>query len=209
MADIRNHRHHGMIGALVVEPGDVTPIEPGVDPTTFSEKDEAWSGTQALLVAGGEVVANEQVLLVQDGLRHFVAGNPDLPVRDIVPGDDTEDSGQKGINYRCAMAHPEVVLDRNQPPTPIWRAEVGQTLWLRLIGAADKPRNNTFTVHGMAWPAARWVPGGPMLGALSGLTAGVAHNLEMTAEHEGDHAYRSGVFRWSVENGMWGILRVE
>ena len=25
----------------------------------------------------------------------------------------------------------------------------------------------------------------------------------------GDHAYRSGAFRWAVGQGMWGILRVE
>ena len=29
MADIRNHRHHGLFGALVVEPPDVTPFRPG------------------------------------------------------------------------------------------------------------------------------------------------------------------------------------
>jgi manganese oxidase len=28
-------------------------------------------------------------------------------------------------------------------------------------------------------------------------------------EHAGDHAYRSGVFRWAVTQGMWGILRVQ
>ncbi|HWM57418.1 MAG TPA: multicopper oxidase domain-containing protein [Pseudonocardia sp.] len=210
MADLRNHRHHGLIGALVVEPADLTPIHPDADPENLDVDDQAWTGPHALLVDGeGNLVANEQVLLVQDGLRHFVAGQPNLPVPDVEPGADAEDAGQKGINYRCAMAHPAVVLDRNSPPTPIWPAETGQVLWLRLLGAADKPRNHTFTVHGMAWPAARWVDDGPMLGVLSGLTAGTAHNLELRAEHPGDHAYRSGAFRWSVENGLWGVIRVE
>ena len=202
MADVRNHRHHGLIGALVVEPADVTPV----DPRTGHER---WTGGNVLLHdAGGGLVANEQVLLVQDGLRHFVAGNPDLPVRDIVPDDDPEDAGQKGINYGAAMAHPRTVLTRDDPPTPIWHASVGQTLWLRLLGAADKPRNHTFTVHGMAWEPAPWVPDGPYEGALSGLTAGTARTMVMQARHAGDHAYRSGVFRWSVENGIWGIIRV-
>jgi hypothetical protein len=35
------------------------------------------------------------------------------------------------------------------------------------------------------------------------------HTLALAAEHEGDHAYRSGVFKWAVENGLWGILRVK
>jgi manganese oxidase len=203
LADIRNHRHHGLIGALVVEPDDVTPI----DPHTGRER---WTGTQVLLRdEHGRVVANEQVLLVQDGLRHFVAGNPDLPVRDVVPGDDPEDSGQKGVNYGAAVTHPRDMLTRDNPPTPIWPARVGDNLWLHLLGAADKPRNHTFTVHGMAWPSAPWHPAGPWEGSFSGLTAGVARTLAMTATHDGDHAYRSGAFRWSVENGIWGIIRVK
>ncbi|GAA2486595.1 hypothetical protein Ahu01nite_014310 [Winogradskya humida] len=198
MADVRNHRHHGLIGALVVEPGDVTPT----DPHTGLER---WTGGNALLRdRHGRVVANEQVLLVQDGLRHFVAGNPDLPVRDIVPDDDPEDSGQKGVSYGSALAHPRDVLSREDPPTPIWHAEVGQTLWLRVVGACDKPRNHTFTVHGMAWEVAP----GLAEGSFSGLTAGVARTLVMKARHRGDHAYRSGAFRWAVENGVWGIIRV-
>jgi hypothetical protein len=203
LADVRNHRHHGLIGALVVEPDDVTPA----DPVTGRER---WTGPQVLLRdEHGRVVANEQVLLVQDGLRHFVAGNPDLPVRDVVPGDDPEDSGQKGINYGSALAHPRDVLTRDDPPTPLWEANAGQELWLHVLGAADKPRNHTFTVHGMAWPAAPWQGDGPWEGSFSGLTAGTARTLRMTARHRGDHAYRSGAFRWSVENGLWGILRIK
>ncbi|WP_250032483.1 multicopper oxidase domain-containing protein [Paractinoplanes maris] len=198
MADVRNHRHHGLIGALVVEPGDVT----ATDPDTGLER---WTGGNVLLRdRHGRVVANEQVLLVQDGLRHFVAGNPDLPVRDIVPDDDPEDSGGKGISYGSPLAHPRDGLTRDDPPTPIWPAQVGQTLWLRVVGACDKPRAHTFTVHGMAWEAA---PGQPE-GSFSGLTTATARTLVMKARHRGDHAYRSGAFRWATENGVWGIIRV-
>ncbi|MFG1610368.1 multicopper oxidase domain-containing protein [Actinoplanes sp. NPDC049265] len=202
MADVRNHRHHGLVGALVVEPAGVTPV----DPQTGREQ---WTGTQVVLLSpGGERVAGEQVLLVQDGLRHFVAGNPTMAVSDVEPGDDPEDAGQKGVNYATALVHPRDVLDRDEPPTPIWPAQVGDHLWLRLLGAADKPRNHSFTVHGMAWPAAPWVPDGPVEAALSGLTSGYARTLSMRARSAGDHAYRSGAFRWAVEGGVWGIIRV-
>jgi manganese oxidase len=216
-ADVRDHRHHGLVGALVVEPGDVTPL----DPRTRRPR---WWGAHALIADGlrdvadgavdeADVVANEQVLILQDGLRLFVAGNPDLPVRDVVVGDDPEDAGQKGINYRCALVHPDTMLRDRRPPTPVWPARVGQPLWLRLVCAADKPRNHTFTVHGQAWDAAPWLESKPAgrawTGALSGITAGYARDVVLSAAEPGDHAYRSGVFRWAVENGMWGILRVE
>lgn len=202
MADVRNHRHHGLVGALVVEPVGLTPT----DPRTGEER---WTGPHALLVdRGGDVAADERVLFVQDGLRHFVAGNPTMPVSDVEPGDDPEDSGQKGVSYGCALVHPRDMLDRDEPPTPIWHTDAGRRLWLRLVGATDKPRNHTFTVHGMAWPVAPWVPDGPFEGSLSGLTGGFARTLEMRARGAGDHAYRSGVFRWDVEGGLWGIIRV-
>jgi manganese oxidase len=202
MADVRNHRHHGLIGALVVEPGDLTPT----DPVTGLER---WTGGNVLLRDGdGRVAANEQVLLLQDGLRHFVAGNPSLPVPDINPEDDAEDAGQKGVSYGSALTHPRDVLSRDNPPTPIWHARVGQTLWLRLVGAADKPRAHTFTVHGMAWEAAPWVADGPFEGSVTAFTTETVRDLVMTARHAGDHAYRSGAFRWAVENGVWGIVRV-
>jgi hypothetical protein len=173
------------------------------DPRTGLDR---WTGGNVLLRdRRGRVVANEQVLLVQDGLRHFVAGNPDLPVRDIVPDDDPEDSGGKGISYGSPLAHPRDVLTREDPPTPIWPAEVGQTLWLRVVSASDKPRAHTFTVHGMAWEAAPGLPEG----SFSGLTTGTARTLVMKARYRGDHAYRSGAFRWAVENGVWGIIRVQ
>jgi hypothetical protein len=36
------------------------------------------------------------------------------------------------------------------------------------------------------------------------------HDLVVdVAAEPGDYAYRSGVFRWSVQQGMWGIIRVQ
>lgn len=195
MGDIRNHRHHGLIGALVVEPGDCIP--------------DSWTGPRArLLNADGQEVATEIVVLLQDGLRHFVAGDPALPVRDVVPDDDPEDSGQKGINYRSALVSTTDRLAVPQPATPVFAVPRDQPLWVRLVCAADKPRNHTFTVHGLAWDFAPWVTDGPRTDSISGLSAGTTETLVLTPRDAGDHAYRSGVFRWAVGQGMWGIIRV-
>lgn len=204
MADIRNHRHHGLIGAVIIEPADTTPVDPA-DTCT-----ERWTGTHVLLRGGdGDIVANEQVLFWQDGLRLYLFGNPNAPLPDAEPGGDPEDAGQKGISYGTALAHPSEPLEDDQPPTPIWAATVGQRLWLRLIGAADKPRNHSFTIHDQQGGSTTAHPDGTRPGeALSGLTADTAHNLALDAHHPGDHAYRSGVFRWDVPQGMWGILRI-
>ncbi|GAA4866629.1 multicopper oxidase domain-containing protein [Actinomycetospora straminea] len=194
MGDIRNHRHHGLVGAVVVEPEGWEPDD--------------WTGTHTTVRHGDGRTANEQVLFWQDGLRHYAYGDLTSPIADVVPGDDPEDAGQKGINYRCRPVHPRTQL-REEPPTPTWSARQGETLWLRLVGACDKPRNHTFTLHGQQWPMGPWLgAASAQVGGLSGLTADVVHDIAMTAEHEGDHAYRSGVFRWAVTQGMWGVLRV-
>ncbi|MFC5063531.1 multicopper oxidase domain-containing protein [Actinomycetospora atypica] len=192
MADVRNHRHHGLVGALVVEPPDAEP--------------DRWTGAHAL-VERPEGPSNEQVLIVQDGLRLYRGGHPEEPLRDLAEG-DPEDAGQKGINYRSAMVHARRMLAVSEPATPIWSATVDDELWLRLVGGCDKPRNHTWTVHGLAWEFAPWVPKGPWVGSLSGLTAGFVRDLVLQPTHAGDHAYRSGAFRWAVTEGVWGILRV-
>lgn len=197
MGDIRNHRHHGLIGALVVEPADCVPAG------------QWWGPKTRIIDDSGNVVAREMVVFFQDGLRHFVGGDPDLPLRDIVPNDDPEDAGQKGINYRSALVRKAAGLAVETPATPIFTAYSGERIWVRLIGAADKPRNHTFTLHGMAWPAAPWLTHGPWTDSLSGLTAASAHDLVVSAANRGDHAYRNGMFRWAVSQGMWGIIRVK
>jgi hypothetical protein len=47
-----------------------------------------------------------------------------------------------------------------------------------------------------------------MVSSESAISCGTVRTLEFTPEHPGDHAYRSGVLKWAVPQGMWGILRV-
>lgn len=205
LADVRNHRHHGLFGALVVEPADVRPFAPG---STSTEPD-GYTGVDAeLRSADGAVVAREGVVFVQDGLRLFTNGHPDLPVPDVVPGDDPEDSGQKAINYRTGQTvggRPP----RGSESAQILRAEAGDTMWLRLVGAGDKPRQHTLTVHGCAWPAAAWKPDGQWVGSVSGVAPGWSETIVVTAQAAGEQAVRTGCFRWGTELGVWSHLDVD
>jgi hypothetical protein len=196
---IPNHRHHGLVGALVVLPAGHRPLD--------GDGNEAWSGREARIVDDeNTTVARERVLFLHDGLRLFVAGNPAEPMRDVVPGDDAEDSGQRGVSYRTEPVHPPFPARRRAAHADAG-VPAGRTVWLRVVSGADKPRNHSFTVHGVSWPSAPRPGPGPRAGAVGGITAGSVHNLVFVPEHRGDHAYRSGVFRWAVEQGMWGILR--
>ena len=208
MADIRNHRHHGLIGALIVEPRDVTPFRPG----SKAKAPNGWTGLDAeLRNPYGDVVARETCWFVQDGLRFFANGNPDFPLPDVNPTDDPEDSGQKGVNYRSHPVHNGVIARAGDSPCPDPIAEVkaGDTLWLRVIGANDKPRQHSIVVHGAAFDQASWMnDNSPILGARSGISPCRVENLVVKLRHKGDYAVRTGCFRWGSEHGVFATVRV-
>jgi manganese oxidase len=203
MADIRNHRHHGLIGALIVEPPDAEPFAPG----SIAIEGDGWTGINAEIRVEGQVIARETVIFVQDGLRFFVNGNPDFPMPDINPGDDPEDSGQKAINYRSHPVHRGIVSKVPTPTFPVLTAQAGDKIWLRVIGAGDKPRQHTITVHGCAWLQAQWVPNGAWTSSVTGLSPCRAETIEILLPHQGDYAVRAGAFRWAAEHGVWSSLR--
>jgi hypothetical protein len=228
MADFRNHRHHGLIGALVIEAENVTPRRVTADQdTAMPGAAEAWHGARATLVSQepGQPEQREEeiVLLMQDGLRLFLRGNPLMPIPDEPHADDDEeldheDQGQKGFNYRSEPVGPAVGpggsaidwLDIDQPATPVWRVPEDRPVRMHLIGAMDKPRNQSFTVHGVAWPEWRFLSPTqqPIVGSEAAVSSGTARTFVFTPAHPGDHAYRSGVLKWAVPQGLWGILRV-
>jgi hypothetical protein len=234
MADFRNHRHHGLIGALIVERADTTPyrVKAG-EKTADLDTKEAWNGTRATLRSStaGTAVIEEAVLLLQDGLRLFLRGDIHAPIPDEPPGlgedqPDHEDQGQKAFNYRSEPVGPNVDVtydpDGNLPPghdgrdwlsnpapaTPVFVVPAERRVRLHLLGACDKPRNHSFTVHGVTWPA--WPPVQQHhASSESAISAGWVRTFEFTTKYAGDHAYRSGVLKWAVPQGLWGILRVK
>lgn len=211
MGDVRNHRHHGLIGALVVLPGDVTPWSPTSDGTTTGG--DGWSGVEAVLRrTDGTLVAQEGVVFFQDGLRQFVGGDPTMPVSDVPLEDENElDSGLKAISYRTALIH------RGKPPSgpdaePVLVNVAGdqpsKEVWLRVVGAGDKLRQHCFTLHGLAWEAAPWVPGATWTAAASGVVGGWSEDIVVQVREFGDYALRTGCYRFGTEMGVWSMLRV-
>lgn len=243
MADFRNHRHHGLIGAIIVEANDATPLAvPQGDATAGSSAQEAWHGTRATVTRDDDAERFEEVvLLLQDGVRLFKKGNENHPVPDSPDGEDDfehEDQGQKAFNYRSELlgdfdpSAPRDILGIDDPATPIWLVPQGKEVHLHLVGACDKPRSHSFTIHGVTWPEWRFPPqeqqgdaGDGQYGddecngyaqgqeenrvaSESAITSGTVRTLKFTPEHSGDHAYRSGMLRWDVHAGLWGIIRV-
>ncbi|MEX5303268.1 multicopper oxidase domain-containing protein [Kocuria sabuli] len=227
MADVRHHRHHGLVGALVVLPNDATPHPVATTPDLEVEQ---WHGPHVTVTRKGtELPAEEQVteqivLLMQDGLRLFLNNNgkPGFPLPDPpeeVGEAEKEDQGQKGFNYRAEPIGP--IFDprgsdyslHKEPATPVWEVPAGRKVRFHLVGALDKPRAYSFTIHGVTWPEHRFrsdagAQTASMVSAESAISSGSARTFEFTPTHEGDHAYRSGVLKWAVPQGMWGILRV-
>jgi hypothetical protein len=175
---------------------------------------------------GDDLKTEEMVLLMQDGLRLFLNANgrPGLPLPDPpeeAAGEaEKEDQGQKGFNYRTEPIGPifdprgsDYSLDK-EPATPIWHVPAGRKVRFHLVGALDKPRAHSFTIHGVAWPEHRFRSSAgpltaPMVSSESAISSGSVRTFEFTPTHKGDHAYRNGVLKWAVPQGMWGILRVQ
>jgi hypothetical protein len=216
MADFRNHRHHGLIGALIVEPADARALYvPEDENTAEDEADEAWDGPRATIVTnidGRRRRSEEAVLLLQDGLRHFLRGNLNMPISDEPPSPgedqvDHEDQGQKAFNYRSEPI--ERHLDNPAPATPIFNVPANANVRLHLIGAGDKPRQHSFTVHGVTWPDHDYLgEDSPRVASESAISNGTARTYEFRTGAAADYAYRSGVLKWAVPQGLWGLLRV-
>jgi hypothetical protein len=227
MADFRNHRHHGLIGALVIEDENVTPRRVTTGQATApAGAPQAWYGTRATLVYDEgqptQQKEEEMVLLMQDGLRLFLRGNVYQPIADEPPTafddqPDHEDRGQKGFNYRSEPTGPYAGpgnganwLSKSSIATPVWTVPVNRPVRFHLVGAMDKPRNQSFTIHGVAWEEWRFLTAGngPVVASESAISCGTVRTFLFTPRFPGDHAYRSGVLKWSVVQGLWGVLKV-
>ncbi|RDV16874.1 hypothetical protein DXT99_01815 [Pontibacter diazotrophicus] len=216
-ADFRNHRHHGLIGALIVEPEDAK--------INYNYEKNGKISCAVNVVSKTHGVFEEVVLIIQDGLRLFHFGNLSLPMGDAPPDlgedkPDPTDQGQKAFNYRAQpigkphwmhLREEDNLTDRQPLPEPLlYHLPRERNLRLHLLTAADKPRNHSFHLHGHTWPEWPTTNSLTQVGSATSLSAGSVQTLKIKLNKKpADYAFSSGALRWSVSQGLWGILRVK
>lgn len=80
----------------------------------------------------------------------------------------------------------------------------------RTVMAADRPRNIAFAIHGHMWKEQLKDFHSRVIPLQGGISIGNRFDMELLggASCPGDYLYRSGVLKWDLESGMWGIFRV-
>lgn len=218
--DLRNHRYHGLFGAIIIEP-------PGARYYNGFSDCEENHGEQSVITAPGTEKFREFVLFAQNGIRLLDRdGNLIKTTLEEEPGahgePDHEDTGEKGYNYRSerffnrlqrvTVIH-KVFNSRvhGDLSTPLFKAYTGEPVTIRLIMPGDKPRNIGFVLHGHQWSAQTNNPLSTVISAQGAISVGGVYNIKLdngASQYPGDYLYRSGSLRWDVESGMWGIFRV-
>lgn len=219
--DLRNHRHHGLFGAIIIEPTGAKHYS-SVHAVRENHKE------QAVITAPGVKPFREFVLFAHNGIRLLDReGKLIKTTEEDLTGDeeghgapDHEDTGEKGYNYRSerffnrlrrdpAISRIFDSLTHGDPATPLLRAYGGERVVLRLLMPADKPRNISFLLHGHCWRAQPDDPFTRTIPVQGAISIGNVFNIEPeTVAPPGDYLYRSGSLQWDVVSGMWGIFRV-
>lgn len=216
-ADIRNHRHHGLFGALIIEP----PCSAYFNAQTGQQlKNDTL---EQVVIANQDMPCfREYVIFMQDGISLFDKDGNRIPDADDEGAMDFEDQGQKGFSYRSERFENRLKKDprvylvmssnvHGDPATPVFKAYPGDPIMIRLIMPADKPRNHSFVLHGHSWRQQICDPFSDIISCQGAISVGNVFNMLLVcgaSQFSGDYAYRSGMFRWDVEQGMWGILRI-
>lgn len=215
--DMRNHRYHGLFGALIVEP-------PGAKWYRNCSLTKALHEEEAVILAPGVESFRECVVLIQNGIRMLDnEGNiVKTTVSDEGEAPDAEDTGEKGYNYRSERFANRLKNDsriskifssrvHGDPATPVFKAYTGERVIFRSMMPADKPRNVGFLIHGNNLKKQPEKPCSRSVSVQGAVSIGNTFNMELEdgAGCPGDYLYRSGSLKWDIESGMWGIFRVK
>lgn len=213
--DLRNHRYHGLFGAIIIEP-------PGAKWYRNSSFAKACYEEEVVITAPGEENFRECVVLIQNGIRMLDTDNNLIQTaNDGGEPVDAEDTGEKGYNYRSERFANRLKREsriskifsskvHGDPATPVFKAYSGERVIFRTMMPADKPRNISFHIHGHEWKEQPADDQSRIIPLQGGISIGNAFNMELKngTSCPGDYLYRSGSLKWDVESGMWGILRV-
>jgi len=213
-ADALMQDNFGLIGALIIEPQG--------SKWTVNEK---FSRAQATVTkADGTFLFREGVAIVQDDLA--AVGVPALNYR-------TEPFSYRYVNQDFLANDPSTItilgISRSQsdtlvsadPQTPVFAAEAGKALRLRVLHPAGL-NEEVFELHGHAWqeepyskgslqivdynPFSQWTGSRDTFGANAAFDVVLKHAGGSNAV-KGDYLFRTFIGK-DFQNGMWGLLRV-
>jgi len=159
-SDPIQHAGKGAVGALIVEPQGSTWVE------------DAKTRMAATVTGSNGESFREFVAIFQNAVN-LRFGDDNSAVPNTAEAEDSEDSGQKGFNYRtepmwkrmgfppnAPLGHTRTldftnVLSNSQvggdPVTPVFTAVAGQAVRFRVLHPGGNQRNNVFQVHGHVW----------------------------------------------------------
>jgi len=235
-ADPIKHSNKGLIGALVIEPGDGDWPDAGeIGP------DGLWSRAAVTVrYAGGTRSFRDFVAIFQDDVNlRFDDGTP---VPTVSEEEEPEDSGQKGLNYRSdpiwfrlpigPTADPAItrLVDFTDafvgtPVTPVYTAACNEEIRFRVLKPGGHNRNQVFTLHGHLWARHPFNNGSTVIGAEINpytffhgeqMGHGPSNHANIVPVNgaggkdcqPGDYLYRDMV-PVHVYNGEWGLLRID
>jgi len=219
--DVRNHRYHGLFGAIIIEPPSAKYYSSDFPKTDIYAE-------QVAITAPGTVSFREFVLFIQNGIRLLDKAGNIIKTTEAHTGSgghgapDHEDTGEKGYNYRSERFFNRLKKNSDiskvfnskthrDPATPVFKAYTGERVIFRVLMPADKPRNVSFVLHGHMWKAQPDDPFTRVIPVQGAISIGNVFNIELengASHYPGDYLYRSGSLKWDVESGMWGIFRV-
>ena len=254
-SDPIKHSNKGAIGSLIIEPQG----------STWTE--DIGSRAQATVTNSNGASFREFVMMLQNDINMRWSGNIGLTASKLIDGvavpntaqaEDSEDSGQKAVNYRTEplwkrmgfdpdtplTGTPEPgepvdtrtptrdydftnVLSNSQiggydPETPVFTANAGQDVRIRLLQPGGHARNNVFMLHGHIWEEEPYAKGSAIIGSnpfseWKGAQYGVGpgSHFDFLLKHgaggafavPGDYLYRT-FSSMQFDGGIWGIFRV-
>nr|MBA3438566.1 copper oxidase [Pyrinomonadaceae bacterium] len=204
-SDPIKHSNKGAIGALIIEPQGSTWVE------------DQTSRAQATVTAGGTSF-REFVLLFQNDINLRFGDGSAVP--NTAEAEDSEDSGQKALNYRTEPLWkrmnyaPDTPLEvtrtfdytnvlsnmqvSGDPVTPIFTASAGMPVRFRILEPGGHARNTVFQVHGHIWEEEPYMNGSRVIGT---------NPLSEWKGSQGGHG-PSNHFDVVLKNGAGGGFRV-
>ncbi|SDI76775.1 hypothetical protein [Nonomuraea jiangxiensis] len=235
-ADVQNHLHHGLYGALIIE-------EPGSEYLNPVTGEPLSSGTSAVITHPTEPDFRENIVLMNSDLALFrkdgkpVPDNFDLVLQPSREADDPEDQGEFSINYRNEPWSHRFAVNQDitkifssavhgDPATPLFQAYAGDRTVFRVGQAVGDPRSTSFALHGHTWRRAPTDPESQIAATQGQFNPGSVYNIvpgvvwDLVADPTstggaggyrhvpGDYLYRSSTLPRHLNGGQWGLFRV-